>query len=90
MGVRRALHALHSVLSAPRSATLATGVDSIWHPNWIAVAVLYIFALGFMATDPWFGNDLFAFNHGLFAALLSFVMVSAVAFEWNLLGQRWR
>lgn len=65
----------------------APGVDSIWSPKWLLVALAYIFAIGFMARDPWFGQRFFVWNHGLLAILISFIIVATVSFEWHLLGR---
>lgn len=63
------------------------GVDSLWSPKWLLVALAYILAIGFMARDPWFGQRAFAWNQGLVAMMISFIIVSTVCFEWHLLGR---
>jgi hypothetical protein len=83
----RAIQSIHQKLSKPAIGPFGGGVGSIWNIKWIPIALLYIFAAGCMAKDPWFGSDYFAWNQGVIVILLSYLIVSAVAFEWNLLGR---
>ncbi|MDA0841955.1 MAG: YkvA family protein [Planctomycetota bacterium] len=51
------------------------------------ILVTYLMSIGFMASDPWFGKDSFSWNQGVFVILVSYVIVTTIAFEWNLLGR---
>ena len=63
------------------------GIDSIWSPKWILVALMYIFAIAFMAKDPWYGSEMFSWNQGFIVILLSFLIVTTICFEWNFMGK---
>jgi hypothetical protein len=83
-GLRR----IHGALSTPFiGSELRRGVQSIWDPRWVAILLLYVLGVGFMARDPWFGSDIFAWHQGVLAAAAACFVVSAAALEWNLLGR---
>jgi hypothetical protein len=83
----RAVKAVHEAMAKPRVPSVDTGITSVWQFKWIAVLLLYAFGTGLMAKDAWFGVGEFAWNQGAFVLLLSYLVVSAVAFEWKLLGR---
>lgn len=51
------------------------------------VFVAYALSVGFMAKDPWFGEKSFHWNQGAFVILVSYIIATTLAFEWNLLGR---
>jgi len=63
------------------------GINSIWSPKWICVVLMYILAMAFMAQDPWFGDEFFSWNQGVIVLLLSFIVITTLCFEWNLMGK---
>ncbi len=85
--VRRFCAGVHRGLSRPILGTPRQGVRGLWDPKWVVVFVLYALAVGTMARDPWFGADTFAWNQGVLALVMAGMVVSAVAFEWGLLGE---
>jgi len=52
----------------------------------LAVIVLYVAAARLMMLDPWFTGDSFTWRQSSVITLLGLLMVSAIAFEWHLLG----
>ena len=76
----------HSFLKQ-RRIRWTPGIDTIWSSKWAIVACAYIFAIGMMARDPWFGDRYFAWNQGVIVLLLSFIVVSTLCFEWHLMGR---
>jgi len=50
------------------------------------VIVLYFAAARLMMLDPWFTGDAFTWRQSSVITLLGVLMVSAIAFEWHLLG----
>ena len=85
----------------PVSATISTWVRGLpevlgmpaqvgHHPAALAhqllVIVLYLAAARLMMLDPWFTGDSFTWRQSSVITLLGLLMVSAMAFEWHLLG----
>jgi hypothetical protein len=52
----------------------------------VLVIVLYVAAARLMMHDPWFTSDTFTWRQSSVITLLGLLMVSAIAFEWHLLG----
>jgi uncharacterized membrane protein len=52
----------------------------------LLVIVLYVAAARLMMHDPWFTSDTFTWRQSSVITLLGLLMVSAIAFEWHLLG----
>ena len=52
----------------------------------LLVIVLYVAAARLMMQDPWFTSDTFTWRQSSVITLLGLLMVSAIAFEWHLLG----
>ena len=52
----------------------------------LLVIVLYVAAARLMMLDPWFTGDTFTWRQSSVITLLGLLMVSAIAFEWHLLG----
>ena len=52
----------------------------------VLVIVLYVAAARLMMHDPWFTGDTFTWRQSSVITLLGLLMVSAIAFEWHLLG----
>ena len=52
----------------------------------LLVVVLYVAAARLMMLDPWFTGDHFSWRQSSVITLLGLLMVSAIAFEWHLLG----
>jgi len=52
----------------------------------LAVIVVYVAAARLMMLDPWFTGDAFTWRQSSVITLLGLLMVSAIAFEWHLLG----
>ena len=84
--MREIVGKLHAFLKK-RHIRWTPGIDTIWSGKWLVVACAYLFAVGFMAHDPWFGDRYFAWNQGVIVMLLSFIVVSTMCFEWHLMGR---
>ncbi len=67
--------------------TLSSGVLNIKDPKWIVVALCYIAAIAFMGQDPWYGDELFTYNQGLFVGILAILIVAGFCWESYLLGR---
>jgi len=52
----------------------------------LLVIVLYLAAARLMMLDPWFTGDSFTWRQSSVIVLLGLMLVSAIAFEWHLLG----
>lgn len=52
----------------------------------LLVIVLYVAAARLMMLDPWFTGDTFTWRQSSVITLLGLLLVSAIAFEWHLLG----
>jgi hypothetical protein len=50
------------------------------------VFLLYAFAFAFMGKDPWYGAYEFEWTQGVIALLISFFVVTTLAFDWEILG----
>lgn len=72
------------------AARVAAAVESLRQPDAflrpLAVIVLYVAAARLMTLDPWFTGDSFTWRQSSVITLLGLLMVSAIAFEWHLLG----
>lgn len=74
--------------SLPQSGkTLSSGVLNIRDAKWIVVALCYIAAIAFMGQDPWYGDELFTYNQGLFVGILAILIVAGFCWESYLLGR---
>ena len=74
--------------SLPQSGnTLSSGVLNIRDPKWIVVALCYIAAIALMGQDPWYGDELFTYNQGLFVGVLAILIVAGFCWESYLLGR---
>lgn len=84
--LRTAKDTLHSTLSSPAAgpAPGTVGASGLKLPF---IFLAYTLAIGFMARDPWFGEKRFYWNQGVFVILISYLVVTTLAFEWNLLGR---
>ena len=67
--------------------TLSSGVLNIKDPKWIVVALCYIAAIALMGQDPWYGDELFTYNQGLFVGILAILIVAGFCWESYLLGR---
>jgi hypothetical protein len=71
----------------PSGKTLSSGVLNIRDPKWIVVALCYVAAIAFMGQDPWYGDELFTYNQGLFVGILAILIVAGFCWESYLLGR---
>ncbi len=71
----------------PSGKTLSSGVLNIRDAKWIVVALCYIAAIAFMGQDPWYGDELFTYNQGLFVGVLAILIVAGFCWESYLLGR---
>jgi hypothetical protein len=76
--------------AGPAAARVAAAIDGLRRPDAflrpLAVTVLYVAAARLMMLDPWFTGDSFSWRQSSVITLLGLLMVSAIAFEWHLLG----
>jgi len=70
----------------PESLGLAGGGPPTALARQLLVIVLYVAAARLMMLDPWFTGDSFTWRQSSVITLLGLLMVSAIAFEWHLLG----
>lgn len=63
------------------------GVAGIGDPKWIAVALLYVAAIALMGQDPWYGEQYFTYNQGIFVGILAILLVAGFCWEIYLLGR---
>ncbi len=71
----------------PSGKTLSSGVLNIRDPKWIVVALCYVAGIAFMGQDPWYGDELFTYNQGLFVGILAILIVAGFCWESYLLGR---
>ena len=59
----------------------------IGDPKWIAIALLYVAAIALMGLDPWYGDEYFSYNQGIFVGILAILLVAGFCWEIYLLGR---
>ncbi|MDP6355623.1 MAG: YkvA family protein [Planctomycetota bacterium] len=84
--IKKLLSSAQAWLNTP-AVDLSSGLRSPSALKLPIILAAYLMSIGFMASDPWFGEDSFSWNQGVFVILVSYVIVTTVAFEWNLLGR---
>ena len=63
------------------------GIAGIGDPKWIAAALCYIAAIALMGQDPWYGDQYFTYNQGIFVGILAIFLVAGFCWEIYLLGR---
>jgi hypothetical protein len=76
---------VHEKMGEPSIRTSA-GVSGFgW--KFATVFLLYAFAFALMGIDPWYGGGYrFEWTQGVFVLLISFFIVTTMAFDWKILG----
>jgi hypothetical protein len=75
----------HKKMKEPSIRTVAGVPGFGW--KFATVFLLYAFAFALMGKDPWYGGgDHFKWTQGVFVLLISFFIVTTLAFDWKILG----